>query len=185
MADHLDLARLLQALHFAAEKHRHQRRKDLDASPYINHPIAVAELLARCGVTDVATLQSAVLHDTIEDTETSPEELEERFGAVVMETVLEVTDDQGLPKEERKRLQVEHAGRLSERAKLVKIADKVCNVVDVSHAPPEGWSLERRLEYLDWTERVVRGCRGCNVELERVYDEALARGREVLGAGEG
>ena len=176
----LPLAALLHALAFAAEKHRSQRRKGEDASPYINHPIAAAELLARHGVDDLVTLQAAILHDTVEDTETTPEELERHFGPEVARVVLEVTDDKTLPKEERKRLQVSHAPHLSPRAKLVKLADKVCNVLDVTHEPPTGWPLERRVAYLDWTEEVVAGCRGVNEDLEGFYDRVLGEGRGVL-----
>jgi (p)ppGpp synthase/HD superfamily hydrolase len=176
------LAAILKALHFAADKHRDQRRKDVEASPYINHPIEVAELLARVGgVTDLVTLQSAILHDTIEDTKTKPEELEAAFGPEVRRVVEEVTDDKELPKEERKQLQIEHASHLSERAKQIKIGDKISNVLGVTQAPPSDWSLERRLEYLDWTEKVVEGCRGCNATLENFYDQVLAEGRQVLG----
>lgn len=174
---------ILKAVAFAAEKHRDQRRKGAQASPYINHPIAVAELLALVGgVSDLATLQAAVLHDTIEDTETTPDELEEVFSAEVRDLVVEVTDDKALPKQERKRLQIEHAPHLSGRAKGIKLADKICNVRDVTHDPPD-WRIERRLEYLAWAERVVAGCRGTNAYLERYFDEVLARGRELFGAG--
>ena len=174
-------AAILKALHFAAIKHRDQRRKDVEASPYINHPIEVAELLVRVGkVTDPVTLQGAILHDTIEDTRTSPEELEESFGSEVRQVVEEVTDDKRLPKAERKRLQIEHAPHLSDRARQIKLGDKISNVLAVTAAPPADWSLERRLEYLDWTERVVAGCRGCNAALESLYDEALAEGRRSL-----
>lgn len=176
------LAPILKALHFAADKHRDQRRKDVEGSPYINHPIEVAELLARVGgVTDLVTLQSAILHDTIEDTKTKPEELEAAFGPEVRRVVEEVTDDKQLPKGERKQLQIEHASHLSERAKQIKIGDKISNVLGVTQAPPADWSLERRLEYLDWTEKVVEGCRGCNATLESFYDQVLAEGRQVLG----
>src|SRR4051794_29805879 len=117
---------LLKALKFAAQKHRNQRRKDSDASPYINHLIEVAEALASVGgITDLTTLQAAVLHDTIEDTQTSPEELEALFGSEVRGLVEEMTDDKRLPKAERKRLQTERAPRLSNRAKQIKIADKI------------------------------------------------------------
>jgi guanosine-3',5'-bis(diphosphate) 3'-pyrophosphohydrolase len=181
-----DAARLLQALHFSAEKHRDQRRKGRGASPYINHPIEVASVLATVGgVTDVATLMAAVLHDTLEDTETTPDELEARFGAEVRRIVEEVTDDKRLPKADRKRLQVERAPGASARAKLVKLGDKICNVRDVAHDPPVGWPLARRREYLDWTEQVVRGCRGCNGALERYYDALLAEAREELEREQG
>jgi (p)ppGpp synthase/HD superfamily hydrolase len=171
---------LLKALRFAAEKHRDQRRKGTNSSPYINHPIEVAETLARSGVTDPVILQAAILHDTIEDTETTPEEIEREFGAEVRKMVEEVTDDKSLPKQERKRLQIEHAPHLSEGARQIKIADKLCNLRDVTHAPPDDWSLERRQEYLKWTENVVAGCRGLNCELENLYDATLDEGRKTL-----
>ena len=128
---------------------------------------------------------AAVLHDTLEDTETTPQELEARFGPEVRRVVEEVTDDKTLPKHVRKQLQIEHAPHVSERAKLVKLADKICNVRDVAHDPPVGWPLARRREYLDWTEAVVRGCRGCNGALERYYDALLAEAREELEREEG
>ena len=174
-------AAVLKALHFAADKHRDQRRKDVEASPYINHPIEVAELLARVGgVTDVVTLQGAILHDTIEDTNTTPSELEEAFGAEVRAVVEEVTDDKSLDKLDRKLLQIEHAPHISDRAKLVKLADKISNVRGVTLTPPAKWPLQRRKEYLDWTEQVVAGLRGCNPALEALYDELLIEGRRVL-----
>jgi guanosine-3',5'-bis(diphosphate) 3'-pyrophosphohydrolase len=172
---------LLEALHFAAAKHRDQRRKDVVASPYINHPIAVARLLAsEGGVTDLVTLQGAILHDTIEDTETTPEELERHFGPAVRQLVAEVTDDKGLSKGDRKRLQIEHAPHLSLQAQQIKIADKTANVYDITASPPATWSLGQRREYLDWAEQVVAGCRGCNSGLERFYDQVMAQGRQAL-----
>jgi (p)ppGpp synthase/HD superfamily hydrolase len=174
---------LLTALHFAADKHRDQRRKDEGASPYINHPIEVAELLARVGgVKDLVTLQGAILHDTIEDTNTTPEELEAAFGAEVRKVVQEVTDDTSLPKGDRKRLQIEHSPHLSTRARHVKLGDKIANVRSVVETPPSKWPLSRRKEYLDWTEQVIAGLRGTNAPLEKYYDELLARGRAVLEA---
>ena len=172
---------LLKAVQFAAVKHQTQRRKDVDASPYINHPIEVAHVLADVGgITDLPTLVAAVLHDTIEDTETTPGELEDQFGPTVRRAVEEVTDDKTLDKAARKERQVEHAPTLSDRAKAIKLADKIANVCDVIDNPPTTWSLARRIEYLDWTERVVAGCRGTNDALERYYDEALKKGRSAL-----
>lgn len=176
-------ATLLKALHFAANKHRDQRRKDVEASPYINHPIEVAELLALVGgVSDPVTLQGAVLHDTIEDTKTTPEELEEAFGREVRRVVEEVTDDKRLPKAERKRRQIEHAPHLSARAKQIKLADKISNVRAVTQSPPADWSLGRREEYLDWAGQVVSGLRGCNLSLEGYFDQVLEEGRCLLRA---
>ena len=175
------LGAILEALHFSAQKHRDQRRKGPEASPYINHAIEVAEILTRVGnVQSLSMLQAAVLHDTIEDTETTALELEQRFGRNVRRIVEEVTDDKSLPKQERKRLQVEHTPDLSPEAKLIKLADKICNVTDVIHSAPEGWSLDRRREYLEWTERVVSGCRGCSAQLESYYDDLLKTGLQLL-----
>ena len=179
-----DLTLILQAVKFSASKHQHQRRKDAAASPYINHPVEVAELLWRIGgVRDVPVIVAALLHDTLEDTETIPEELAEAFGQTVLGLVRELTDDKRLPKEERKRLQVEHAPGKSPGAKLIKLADKICNVRDVAHNP-QNWTLDRRREYLDWTERVVAGLRGVNPPLEEAYDRVLAEGRRLLGVAE-
>lgn len=165
---------LLTALEFAAEKHRDQRRKGIEASPYINHPIQVAEVLASQGqIGDLTTLMAAVLHDTIEDTDTTQAELEERFGIEVTKVVCEVTDDKTLSKQERKRLQVEHTPRLSDRAKLIKIADKTCNVRDIGSRPPEDWDIERRLEYFEWARQVVAGATGLHEGLENYFDKCV------------
>ena len=176
--DRAETANLLKAIEFASRKHSTQRRKDEEASPYINHSIAVTHLLADTGsVTDLVTLMVGVLHDTIEDTTTTGEELEAQFGRTVRKVVEELTDDKSLDPAVRKRRQIEHAPHLSRRAKEIKLADKIANVQDVTDAPPATWDLTRRTEYLDWTEKVVAGCRGTNAALEKLYDEVLKRGR--------
>src|SRR5262245_58070253 len=168
-----ELALLFRALAFAAHKHRDQRRKDAEASPYINHPIALAEVLAReGGITDVEVLAAALLHDTIEDTQTTAEELEKEFGKRITSIVLEVTDDKSLPKADRKRLQIEHAASVSPGAKLVKLADKICNLRDVVERPPAKWDLERRREYFEWSKRVIDRLRGAHPALEAAFDQA-------------
>lgn len=173
---------LLEAIRFSAEKHRNQRRKDSEQSPYINHPIEVTQLLWEVGkVRDRDVLLAAVLHDTVEDTDTRPDEISERFGEQVLSFVMEVTDDKSLPKKERKRLQVEHAPHISFGAKLIKLADKACNVRNLVTMPPKNWSLKRRQEYLLWTEKVVVGLRGTNAALEEYYDHELASGKMLLG----
>lgn len=165
--------RTISAIAFAADKHRDQRRKDANASPYINHPIALANVLANeAGIDDERVLIAAVLHDTIEDTETTEQELVRLFGQEITAIVLEVTDDKALPKAERKRLQIENAPDISRRAKLVKLADKICNLRDVATDQPVGWSSERKREYFDWAKAVVDGVRGTHPELERIFDEA-------------
>jgi guanosine-3',5'-bis(diphosphate) 3'-pyrophosphohydrolase len=173
---------ILKAIRFAAEKHSDQRRKDSKSSPYINHPIQVAEMLWTVGeVRENTLLVASILHDTIEDTATSPEEIREQFGEAVLALVLEVTDDKGLPKEVRKQHQIETASLKSHSAKLLKLADKICNVRDLIDSPPRSWSLERKQEYLLWTEKVVAGLRGASARLESHYDELLARGKHSLG----
>jgi guanosine-3',5'-bis(diphosphate) 3'-pyrophosphohydrolase len=176
-----DAGLLLRAVEFAAVKHRDQRRKGIDASPYINHPITVATMIANIGgVHNLPTLLAAILHDTIEDTCTSKDELETLFGPAVLNIVLEVTDDKNIPKLERKRLQIEHAHSLSSDAKLVKLADKCDNIRSVSENPPSDWSKERRMEYLDWAEKVVAECRGTNTALESHFDETLKGAKKKL-----
>lgn len=167
---------VLGAAAFAAHKHRDQRRKGADASPYINHPIAVANVLANeAGITNPKVLAAALLHDTIEDTDTTPRELESAFGPEIAAIVVEVTDDKSLSKQERKRLQIVHAGDLSKSAKLVKLADKICNVRDMHHSPPVDWPLERRAEYFFWAKQVVDPMRGVSRVLEGLFDAAFAR----------
>lgn len=127
---------LLKAIRFSAGKHRNQRRKDSLKSPYINHPIDVAQLLWDVGgVRDVHVLLAAILHDTIEDTRTRPDEIRDNFGDEVLSLVLEVTDDKSLPKPDRKRLQIETAPHKSVGAKLIRLADKCCNVRDIVSTP--------------------------------------------------
>jgi GTP diphosphokinase / guanosine-3',5'-bis(diphosphate) 3'-diphosphatase len=171
-----DLALVLRASAFAAHKHRNQRRKDVDASPYINHPLTLANVLANeGGVVDAVTLCAALLHDTVEDTDTMADELQREFGAGICGVVLEVTDDRTLAKAERKRLQIEHAAVISDRAKLVKLADKISNLRDVATSPPAGWPLERRREYFDWAKAVVDRLRGVHPGLEAAFDRAYAQ----------
>ena len=171
-----DYAQLLAALAFAAHKHRDQRRKDVNASPYINHPIALADVLVNeGGVEEVEVLCAALLHDTIEDTDTTEAEVAGAFGRRIADVVAEVTDDKTLAKAERKQLQVEHAAHISREAKLVKLADKICNLRDVADQPPKDWSMERRREYFEWAKRVVDRLRGVHPALEAVFDAAYAR----------
>jgi guanosine-3',5'-bis(diphosphate) 3'-pyrophosphohydrolase len=166
---------ILRAVAFAAHKHRDQRRKDKEASPYINHPIELAHVLWDEGeVRDPLVIAAALLHDTLEDTETSWQELRGEFGEEIADIVLEVTDTQWLRKEVRKRLQVAKAKHSSEQARLVKLADKICNVRDLATRAPEGWSLERKRQYYDWAMEVVDRLRGTHPELERRFDEVYA-----------
>jgi len=172
---------LLKGAAFAADRHRHQRRKGADAIPYINHPLEVADILANdAGVMDPTTLLAAILHDTIEDTPTSPEEIETTFGRNVRLLVEEVTDDKRLPKDELKRLQIERAPSLSPSAKQIRIADKISNLRDLVCNPPATWPTRRRRKYVDWGEQVVAGCRSVNKRLEDLFDAAVQAARQHI-----
>ncbi|MEL6159223.1 MAG: HD domain-containing protein [Cyanobacteria bacterium J06627_32] len=174
-------SQFLRALNFAANKHRHQRRKDTGKTPYINHPIAVANiLLNEARVTDEVVLISALLHDTVEDTETTFEEIERCFGEAIRDVVAEVTDDKSLPRAVRKQKQIDHAAGLSDRAKLVKLADKISNIRDTADAPPAGWTLARIDEYLEWGKAVIAPIRGTHAQLESLFDQAYTKGKATV-----
>ncbi len=171
-----ELGLVLRAVQFAAHKHKDQRRKDVRATPYINHPISLAEVLhTDGGVRDPKVIAAALLHDTIEDTETTYDELRGLFGEDVADTVVELTDTKFLGTTARKRLQVAKAGRASERARQVKLADKICNLRDILASPPAGWSLNRRQKYFDWAKEVVDQARGVNLRLERMFDRLYSQ----------
>ncbi len=164
---------IIRALKFAAGKHRDQRRKDREASPYINHPIELANILANeAGISDIDVLTAAILHDTVEDTETTEQELIAEFGAHIANIVMEVTDEKSFSKDQRKQLQIDHAADISSEAKLVKLADKISNVRDIASSPPIGWSLQRQQEYFDWAKQVIDRMRGTNPVLEGLFDRA-------------
>jgi len=180
-----DLHVVFRALKFAAAKHANQRRKGGDDIPYINHPIEVAEILTSvAAVCDSDILAAAILHDTIEDTDTHQEEIETQFGPHILSLVMECTDDKNLPKERRKELQIHTAPHKTPQAKLIKLADKISNVRDMGSTPPKDWSLERRRQYLDWSEKVVSGLRGQHHQLDETYDQALAAARARLESEE-
>jgi guanosine-3',5'-bis(diphosphate) 3'-pyrophosphohydrolase len=179
-----DASLFLKALHFAADKHRDQRRKDESASPYINHPIYVAQILTDIGgIDDVEVLCGAILHDTVEDTETSMNDIELAFGLRIARIVEEVTDDKLLPKQARKKAQIDHARHISREGALVKVADKIANIRDIASNPPNDWSMQRRKEYLDWAEKVVSRCKPESPELVSYFTESLAGAREGLRLG--
>lgn len=177
-----DLPRLARALHYAAQQHTAQRRKDEELSPYINHPITLLHVLAvEAGITDTDVLCAAVLHDVIEDCAETAEERAQRAreidtlcGAAVLAIVQEVTDDKDLPKAERKRKQIEHALYLSHAAKLVKLADKTANLRDVASSPPSDWPMEQRREYFEWAAAVVNNIGPAHTKLRMLFDQAYA-----------
>lgn len=166
---------LIKAVEFSARKHKDQRRKDVDASPYVNHPISLANILANeAGVSDIAVICGALLHDTVEDTNTTFEELEREFGVEIKDIVKDVTDDKTLEKAVRKQAQIDHAALASPKAKLVKLADKISNLRDIATSPPGDWSVERKQAYFDWAKLVVDQVRGVHPALEALFDQAFS-----------
>lgn len=171
-----DIIRITQALDFAAKKHVHQRRKGELQEPYINHLTEVARLLAEATQgQDTDLVIAGLLHDSIEDQNITRQEIAELFGEEVAQIVAEVTDDKSLPKQERKRLQAETAGKKSEKARLLKIADKTANLRSILNSPPTDWSEARKQEYFTWAKSVVDNCRGINSQLEQWFDEAYEK----------
>ncbi|XP_076174240.1 metazoan SpoT homolog-1 isoform X1 [Ptiloglossa arizonensis] len=177
------LTLVIKCINFSAIKHKSQRRYDAEQTPYINHPIGVANILTEEGkIYDLAVILAAVLHDTVEDTDTTFEEIENEFGSEVCNIVKEVTDDKKLPKEVRKKLQIVNAPKRSYKAKLVILADKLYNLRDLQRSTPIGWSSNRVKEYFKWAKAVIDGCRKTNFSLEReldiIYANRVAQDKE-------
>lgn len=173
---------LANAIDFAARKHTDQRRKGAADEPYVNHVISVARLLAEATEgRDPGLVAAGLLHDTVEDTETTLDDLAGAFGTDVADLVAEVTDDKSLPKAERKRLQIKKAAGKSHRAKMLKLADKTCNLRSLVDSPPPDWNGARRLDYVDWAKRVADECRGVNGFLEQAFDRAWEAATERYG----
>lgn len=173
---------VIQAAHFAADKHRDQRRKGIRNTPYINHPLEVADRLSRVGgIEDATILAAAILHDTIEDTQTTRAELAKLFGNEIAALVAELTDETGLTWQERKRMEIDHAPHLSDKAKMIKIVDKTCNVADTVINPPGEWTLSRRRDYLEFARLVADGCRGVSAALDTEFDRVMAEARRKIG----
>ncbi len=172
---------LFDAIIFATKKHQGQVRKGAKHLPYITHPLAVAQLIVGIGkVNDRDTLTAAILHDTIEDTITTPEEISKLFGEEVLSIVLEVSDNKSLPREVRKKLQVEHAPQLSYPARLIKWGDKIDNCRDILNDPPEDWSLKRLQNYIQWGFDVLAKIRGTNAPLESTFDKLVRKAEKEL-----
>lgn len=173
---------VLHAADTAARWHVHQRRKGEAGEPYINHLLEVALLVAQATQgQDFNLVIAALLHDVIEDCEIPASAIAAEFGDDVAALVQAVTDDKTLPKTERKRLQIDHAAHASPRAKILKLADKISNLRAMAASPPKGWSIERKLDYVDWSRRVIAGVRGANAGLEAEFDQAAATAERALG----
>jgi (p)ppGpp synthase/HD superfamily hydrolase len=169
------LVTVLRAADAAARWHVNQRRKGAAQEPYVTHLLEVAMLVAEATAgADPNLIVAALLHDTIEDQGVTRDEIAAQFNDDVAGLVVEVTDDKQLPKAERKRLQIEHAPKLTPRAKILKFADKISNLRSLATSPPAGWPMQRRIDYVIWTTKVVQGLRGASDLLEQEFDRAAA-----------
>jgi guanosine-3',5'-bis(diphosphate) 3'-pyrophosphohydrolase len=166
---------VVAAVHFACQKHASQRRKNAAKDPYINHPVEVMHILSECGIEDAATLCAAVLHDTLEDTNATKEEVIENFGQEVYDIVMDCSDDKSLGKIERKRQQIIHAAHVSPKAKLVKLADKYSNIAGLLTDPPAKWSPEIVLGYVRWGFLVCQNLYGENEMLDKRMQDLFAK----------
>ncbi|MCC8970931.1 (p)ppGpp synthase/HD superfamily hydrolase [Bradyrhizobium sp. USDA 4503] len=170
-----------EAAELAAHRHNGMARKGRGSEPYINHLAEVANLLAQ--VTDGADAELVAagwLHDTIEDTETTREELAQKFTARVASLVVECTDDMSLPKPARRQKQIEDAPHKSPGAKLIKIADKISNIGARIVPHPSKDERDDLADYAAWADKVVAGCRGINPRLDRIFDDTIARAKAAL-----
>ncbi len=174
--------RVIEACAYAARKHLHQRRKGVAGEPYVNHVIDVALRVSRSTAADDDLLIAALLHDVIEDTDGTAEEIESLFGPDVAQVVLEVTDDKSIPKAARKAAQEAEVKHKSARAKRIKLADKASNLTALAESPPLHWDHDRALAYVDWAERVIAGARALDPDLEAAFDASLALARRSLVA---
>ena len=165
-----DISRITRALEFACRKHVHQRRKGEHGEPYVNHLAEVAHLVAEAtGGNDANLVIAALLHDCVEDQNVTRDEIAAVFGDDVACIVMEVTDDKQIPKHLRKLAQVEHAARISARARVLKIADKTANLRSIQHSPP-AWPASRKRRYFAWAQAVVAGARGINPAIDAAFD---------------
>lgn len=172
--------RILAAARFAAEKHVTQKRKGTSAAPYVNHLLEVAELVAGASDNlDTDLVVAALLHDTVEDTATTNQELQETFGDDVASLVAEVTDDKSLPKAARKELQIRNAPHKTKRAATIQLADKISNLRAILVSPPADWSVERQREYFEWARQVVEGLPAPNAILKAEFDRTYAMVDEI------
>jgi (p)ppGpp synthase/HD superfamily hydrolase len=171
---------ILAAARFAALKHAAQKRKGKIGEPYVNHLLEVAELISGSSeALDANLIAAALLHDTVEDTDTTDHELRETFGDDVAGLVAEVTDDKSLPKATRKDLQIRNAPHKSARAVTIKLADKISNLRAILASPPADWSVERQREYFEWARRVVDGLPAPNAILKAEFEKTYARSDEL------
>jgi guanosine-3',5'-bis(diphosphate) 3'-pyrophosphohydrolase len=170
-----DFSPILNAIMFAAAKHEGQARKDLVKTPYIMHPIGVCRILWEEGkIRNTNVLVAALLHDVLEDTQTTAAEIEQHFGKRVRDTVQELTNDPALSSEENKQRQVEHASLLSWNAQCVKLADRLYNIRDLKNLPPS-YDKQHIVRYFSWGRKLLHALKGTNENLEHALQKEILK----------
>lgn len=185
-------ARALRAADFAARAHRTDRRRGDADSPYMNHVLEVAALLAETtGGRDPLLVTAALLHDLPAKTSIPRETIEREFGREAAAVVYEAHMERGGDREDRRRTEIDAAPRMSPRARQLKLADKTSSIRGLRSAPPAGWGRAEAEHYLTWAEAVAAGCAGVNPALDRAFRDAVAdcrswwNGPAATGNGEG
>ena len=151
--------KLIEKAHeIAREAHKNQVRKT-DGSPYINHPLAVADILKSYDFNEVV-ISAAITHDVLEDTDTSESKLRSLLGDEVVDIVVAVSEDKELPWEERKEKYTSRIAEANDETKAVSVADKIHNAQSLiaSHKidGPKVWKVfNRDKEKKIWFERLL------------------------------
>lgn len=156
--------KLIYAYYVAGEKHAKQKRK-ANKEPYINHLLETVYQLSRAGVNDEDTLVSAVLHDSLEDTDLTSSDIKSHFGEKVYAYVRALTDNKEQSLEERRQQQVEHMRNAPEAVQVIKLADHISNIALI----PGDWSKVKAKEYLAWSLLVAQECFSANKDLKIEY----------------
>lgn len=169
---------LINAISLASTLHRDQKRLDTNATPYINHPIAVAKLLFEAGIHDEDILCSALLHDVVEDCAISISDIGNMFNDCIAQIVDDVTDPVGLDGEDRKLAQIQKVKNISYAGKLIKVADKICNIRDVLDSPPN-WSIEKKLKYFEFAQAVFNSANIDNPYLIEIFLNLMKKKQQI------
>ncbi|MFZ9848658.1 MAG: HD domain-containing protein [Flavobacteriales bacterium] len=173
-----NLQLLFKALNYSAEQHKAQRRKGMESVPYINHPIKVTNIITQF-IPDASDdlICAAILHDVVEDTDATIDDIKNKFGDAIASIVQEVTDDKSISKAESRRKQIENAPKLSYNAKIIRVCDKISNVRDICGENIPDWDYKTKIEYLNWAEQVVYALDKFHEELQFAFKDEVRWGR--------
>jgi len=168
-----DISTLLKAVSWGFQRHCYQKRK-ISGAPYFTHPIGVASIALNAGVKNINVLIACLLHDVVEDTKTTIDDVKREFGKTISDIVAEVTDDKMLPREEQKKSQLIRAEKMSDEAKIVKLADKIHNLRDAYYiGPPKKWTKQSYKNYVNHAKKFMNKVKGTNIKLEKLLQNII------------